>query len=188
VMVVQLLGPAQGAYILPAQTIVTALNLLSGGLTSALVVEAVRDESQARVFAMAVLRRIAVTVVPAALFIAAVAPWLLELFGPQYRAAATLLLQLLMVSTVPRVVVLLYSTLCRLQNRTGRLALLQFAQAVILVGGTVALVRPLGLVAVGWAGLAAQLVPALALTPAVVRWMRSSAPPTAGATPEGVRP
>ena len=174
VLVVQLLGPEQGAYILPAQTIFAALNLLSLGITSSLVVEAARDESQAQVYAMAVLRRIGATVIPAALLIAVAAPWLLELFGPQYRAAATLLLQLLMLSSVPRVIILLYSTLCRLQNRTGRLALLQFLQAVILVGGTVALVGPLGLVAVGWSALAAQIVPAVALAPAVTRWTRAA--------------
>jgi len=173
VLVVQLLGPEQGAYILPAQTIFTALNLLSLGITSSLVVEAARDETQATVYATAVLRRIAVTVIPAALLVAVAAPWLLELFGPQYRAAATLLLQLLMLSSVPRVVILLYGTLCRLQNRTGRLAVLQLVQAVILIGGTAALVGPLGLVAVGWSALAAQIVPGLALVPALTRWMRS---------------
>lgn len=174
VLVVQLLGPEQGAYILPAQTIFAALNLLSLGITSSLVVEAARDESRTHVYAIAVLRRIGVTVIPAALLIAAAAPWLLELFGPQYRASATLLLQLLMLSSVPRVVILLYGTLCRLQNRTGRLALLQFLQGVVLVGGTIALVGPLGLVAVGWSALAAQVVPAVALAPAVVRWTRAA--------------
>ncbi len=172
VLVVALLGPEQSGYLLPAQTIFTALNLLSLGITSSLVVEAARDATRATAYARAVLRRVLATVLPAALVLAVAAPWVLALFGEQYRANATVLLQLLMVSTLPRIPVLLYSSRCRLDNRTGRLAVLQAGQAVVLVGGTVVLAGPLGLVAVGWAVLASQALPALALTPSVVRWLR----------------
>ena len=172
VLVVALLGPAQGAYLLPAQTAFLALNLLASAITSSLVVEAVRDAERTQVFARAVVRRIAATVVPAALVVTIAAPWLLELFGPAYRENTTPLLQLLMASTLARVVVALYGTRARLENRTGRLALLQLAEAVILIGATVVLAVPLGLVAVGWAVLASQVLPALVLGPGVVRWLR----------------
>ncbi|HXV94166.1 MAG TPA: hypothetical protein VD813_12760 [Pseudonocardia sp.] len=171
VLVVALLGPAQGAYLVPAQTALIALNLLSVAITSSLVVEAARDGSRAPQYAAAVLRRIGVTVVPAALLIAVAAPWLLELFGPTYRENATLLMQLLMLSTLPRVVVSLYATMCRLRERTGRLALVQCAEAVLLVGGTVAFSGTLGLVAVGWSALAGQLVLAVVVAPRVIAWL-----------------
>lgn len=176
VLVVALLGPEQSSYLLPAQTIFTALGLLSLAITSSLVVEAARDASRAADYARAVLRRIAATVLPAALVLAVAAPWVLALFGPQYRANGTLLLQLLMISTLPRIPVLLYASRCRLDNRTGRLAVLQAGQAAVLVGGTVALAGPLGLVAVGWSALASQVLPALVLTPSVVRWLRHPRP------------
>lgn len=172
VLVVTLLGPEQSGYLLPAQTIFTALSLLSLAITSSLVVEAARDASRATDYARAVLRRIVATVLPAALVLGVAAPWVLALFGPQYRDNGTLLLQLLMASTLPRIPVLLFSARCRLDNRTGRLAVLQAVQAAILVGGTVVLAAPLGLVAVGWAALASQVLPALVLTPTVVRWLR----------------
>lgn len=173
VLVVALLGAEQGAYFLPAQTVFVAMNMLSLGITSSLVVEAAKDEARAAHYARAVLRRIGVTVLPAAAVVVLVAPWLLALFGPQYRANATLLLQLLMVSTFPRVVVSLYITMSRLQNRTGSLAVLQFVQAVGLVGGTVLLCGPLGLDAVGWSALGVELVLAAAVAPRVVGWLRS---------------
>jgi O-antigen/teichoic acid export membrane protein len=173
VLVVGLLGAEQGAYFLPAQTVFVAMNLLSMGITSSLVVEAAKDEAHAPRYAAAMLRRLGATVLPAAVLVALVAPWLLELFGPQYRANATLLLQLLMLSTFPRVVVSLYMTMSRLRNRTAPLAVLQLVQAVGVLAGTVLLSGPLGLDAVGWSALVVEVGMALAVAPSVVRWLRS---------------
>ncbi len=176
VLVVHLLGPADGAYLLPAQTIFAAMNLLSAAITSSLVVEGAKDGARAHRFALAVLRRIGVTVLPAAVVLALAAPWVLGLFGPQYRANATLLLQLLMISTFPRVVVSLYITKVRLENRTSMLAVLQVAQAVAIIGGTAALSGLIGLVAVGWSALVTELVLAVAVAPSVVGWLRAREP------------
>jgi hypothetical protein len=80
---------------------------------------------------------------------------------------------LLMLGVFPKIVTALYNTRCRLQNRTGRIAVLQCLQAAVLLGGTAALAGTWGLVAVGWAALAAEAVPALILAPTVVRWLRT---------------
>jgi O-antigen/teichoic acid export membrane protein len=173
VLVVHLLGPANGAYLLPAQTIFAAMNLLSTAITSSLVVEGAKDSARANRLALAVLRRIGVTVLPAAVVLALAAPWVLDLFGPRYSANSTLLLQLLMLSTFPRVAVALYVTKMRLDNRTGVLAVLQTAQAAAIVGGTAALAGPLGLVAVGWSVLVTEMVLAAVVAPATVRWLRA---------------
>lgn len=175
VLVVHLLGPANGAYLLPAQTIFAAMTLLSAAITSSLVVEGAKDGARAHRFALAVLRRIGVTVLPAAVLLALAAPWVLELFGPNYRTNATLLLQLLMISTFPRVIVSLYTTKMRLDNRTSMLAVLQVVQAAAIIGGTAALVGPLGLVAVGWSALVTEIVLAVAVAAPVLRWLRSPA-------------
>ena len=172
VLVVQLLGSAQGGLYLPAQTAFAAMTLLSQAIVSSLVVEAAKDEAHAARYAAAMLRRIAVIVWPAAAVVALAAPWLLLLFGPEYRENATFLLQLLMLTVFPKVVTSLFNTRCRLQNRTGRIAVLQLLQAAVLIGGTALLAGPLGLTAVGWAALAAEGIPALLLGPSVVRWLR----------------
>jgi O-antigen/teichoic acid export membrane protein len=174
VLVVHLLGPADGAYLLPAQTIFAAMNLLSTAITSSLVVEGAKDGARAHRFALAVLRRIGVTVLPAAAVLALAAPWVLELFGPHYRDSATLLLQLLMLSTFPRVIVSLYVTKVRLDNRTSLLAVLQVVQAAAILGGTTVLAVPLGLVSVGWSALVTEVVLALVVAPAVIRWLRAN--------------
>ena len=77
-----------------------------------------------------------------------------------------------MLTVFPKVVTSLFNTRCRLQNRTGRIAVLQSLQAVVLIGGTALLAGPVGLTAVGWAALAAEGIPALLLGPSVVRWLR----------------
>jgi O-antigen/teichoic acid export membrane protein len=172
VLVVSLLGAAQGAYYLPAQTAFAAMGMLATAITSSLVVEAARDEQATHRLARAMLRRICVLVLPAGAFVGLAAPWLLELFGSQYRAGATTVLQLMMLSLLPRVPVALYVTKCRLDNRTGTLALLQFTQAALVIGGTAVFAPTAGLVAVGWSVLAAEFVPALAVARPVARWLR----------------
>jgi O-antigen/teichoic acid export membrane protein len=172
VLVVSLLGAAQGAYYLPAQTAFAAMGMLATAITSSLVVEAARDEQATHRLARAMLRRICVLVLPAGAFVGLAAPWLLELFGSQYRAEATTVLQLMMLSLLPRVPVALYVTKCRLDNRTGTLALLQFTQAALVIGGTAVFAPTAGLVAVGWSVLAAEVVPALAVARPVARWLR----------------
>ena len=172
VLVVSLLGAAQGAYYLPAQTAFAAMGMLATAITSSLVVEAARDEGATHRLARAMLRRICVLVLPAGAFVALAAPWLLELFGSQYRAGATTVLQLMMLSLLPRVPVALYVTKCRLENRTGMLALLQGAQAALVVGGTALFAPTAGLVAVGWSVVAAEVVPALLVARPVARWLR----------------
>ncbi len=172
VLVVSLLGAAQGAYYLPAQTAFAAMGMLATAITSSLVVEAARDEQATHRLARAMLRRICVLVLPAGAFVGLAAPWLLELFGSQYRAGATTVLQLMMLSLLPRVPVALYVTKCRLDNRTGTLALLQFTQAALVIGGTAVFAPRAGLVAVGWSVLAAEVVPALAVARPVARWLR----------------
>jgi O-antigen/teichoic acid export membrane protein len=177
VLIVGLMGPAEGAYFLPAQTVFTAMNLLTMGITSSLVAEAARDPAHAHRYARAVLRRIALTVLPASVLIALAAPWLLQLYGAQYRENATLLLQLLMISVFPRVVVSLYMTMTRLENRTAPLAWIQLVQSVLLIAGVVVLHGPLGLDAVGWVTLVVEILLALAVAPAVVRWLRGQRHP-----------
>jgi hypothetical protein len=77
-----------------------------------------------------------------------------------------------MLSLLPRVPVALYVTKCRLENRTGMLALLQGAQAALVVGGTAVFAPTAGLVAVGWSVVAAEVVPALLVARPVARWLR----------------
>lgn len=187
VLVVMVISPQAGAYLLPAQTVFLAMSMLSLAITSALVVEGARDPARAHVFARAVLRRICVIVLPSAVVVAATAPLLLWLYGPQYVENSTVVLQLLMVSMFPRVVVILWMTKSRLANRTGGLAVQQLVHACVVLGGIVALAPELGVDAVGWCWLAGELLLGLVFAPSVLRWLRQPDPaPDPG--PDDTRP
>ncbi|MEJ8278002.1 lipopolysaccharide biosynthesis protein [Pseudonocardia spirodelae] len=177
VLVVMTISQAASAYLLPAQTVFLAMSMLSMAITSALVVEGARRPSHAHVFARAVLRRICLLVLPASLVIALAAPLLLWFYGPQYVENSTTLLQLLMASMFPRVVVTLWMTKERLANRTFGLAAQQLVHCVIVLGGIPLLAPTLGVDAVGWMWLAGELVLAIAFAPSVYRWLRRPAPP-----------
>ena len=183
VLIIQLLGPQESAYLLPAQTVFIAMNMLSVAITSSLVVEGSRDPAGAHLLARAIARRIAVIVLPAALLITLAAPLLLLLYGRDYADNAALVLQLLMISMLPRVVVTLWMTRSRLANRTAPLAVQQLVHAIVVLGGTTALSPTLGLDAVGWSWLAAELLLAVFLAPVVVGWLRGTRPVPARTPP-----
>ncbi|HEY0816589.1 MAG TPA: hypothetical protein VGE11_25195 [Pseudonocardia sp.] len=174
VLVVSLLGAAQGAYFLPTQTIFGAIAMLQLAITSSLVVEAAAHPGSAARFARSMLRRIAVTILPAAVVVIVAAPLILMLFGAHYSNGATPVLRLMMLALFPGMLLALYVTRCRLENRTGTLALLQGVQAAMMIGGTVLLAAPLGLEAVGWSVLAAEVLPALVVAPGMIRWLRDA--------------
>ncbi|ALE73912.1 MULTISPECIES: oligosaccharide flippase family protein [unclassified Pseudonocardia] len=178
VLVVIVISQQASAFLLPAQTVFLAMSMLSVAITSALVVEGARDPERAHVFARAVLRRICVIVLPSAVVIGLAAPLLLWFYGPEYVENSTLVLQLLMVSMFPRVVVTLWMTKSRLANRTGGLAVQQLVHATIVLGGIPLLAPTLGVDAVGWAWLAGELLLAIVFAPSVIRWLRRPAPPT----------
>ncbi len=180
VLVVERLGAAQGAYFLPAQTIFAAMGMLAMAITSSLVVEAAKDPAHAARHARSVLRRLCLTVLPGAAVVIVVAPFVLLLFGQHYREGATATLQLMMLSLFPRMVVSLYVTKVRLENRTVMLALMQGVQAVLIIGATALFAPVVGLVAAGWGAVAAEVVPAAFAALPVVRWLREGDRVSAG--------
>ncbi|MFP5022030.1 lipopolysaccharide biosynthesis protein [Pseudonocardia phyllosphaerae] len=180
VLVVMVISQSASAYLLPAQTVFLAMSMLSVAITSALVVEGARQPERAHLFARAVLRRICLIVLPASLVIALAAPLLLWFYGPVYVENSTLVLQLLMVSMFPRVIVTLWMTKSRLANRTFGLALQQLVHAIIVLGGIPLLAPVMGVDAVGWAWLAGEAVLAVVMAPSVIRWLRQPAPEAAG--------
>jgi O-antigen/teichoic acid export membrane protein len=172
VLVVERLGADEGAYFLPAQTIFAAMGMLAMAITSSLVVEAAKDPAHASRHARSVLRRLCLTVLPCAVVVILVAPYVLLLFGEHYRDGATATLQLMMASLFPRMIVSLYVTKVRLENRTVMLALMQGVQAVLIIGATALLAPRIGLVAAGWGAVAAEVVPAAFAALPVLRWLR----------------
>ena len=96
---------------------------------------------------------------------------ILRLFGPAY-GDASLLLVLLGTATIPISIVVVTLALDRIAGRTGRVALVHLALAVLVLGLSVPLMKKLGIEGVGFACLTAGLVVALVRFPTVVRAIR----------------
>jgi hypothetical protein len=104
------------------------------------------------------------------------APLILRALGPEYEKEATGLLQLLVLSTVPQVVVGVAVSVAKIRREVGRLIAVYLALAVLVyVGGYVAL-RTVGLIGVGAAWLVAQAVVAAVLLATYLSCLWRTAP------------
>lgn len=162
-LVLQELGPEASAYYFMANTIAYALFLITSNVSSALVAEGARSPHRAPELIRAALWNAARLVLPATLLGILLAGPVLMLFGPAYVDGARLLLQLLLLSAVPQVVVGVALAAARLRQDLRTVVLTYLAQAVITYGGAWLGIGWWGLTGVGIACLASQTLVAVAL-------------------------
>jgi len=86
------------------------------------------------------------------------AHWLLLAFGPEYAAQGEILVRLLALAAIPNILVVLYISVLRVENRGWNLVLVQAAQAVLLLGISYWLLPLWGITGVGAAALASQTI------------------------------
>lgn len=169
-------GAESSAFYFLSFQIAYSLFLVTSNFASAFVVEAAvhpREET-------ALLRRAVVQsarlVVPAAVGIAVLAPFVLRVMGDEYEANAVPLLRLLVLSAVPQILVGTAVGRARLHRRVRLVALIYLVIAICLFSGATFGLQAGGLEAVGWAWLVTHVVLAVLLTPTVLhpplgRWM-----------------
>lgn len=147
--------------------IVVMLDVLAHNAGVPLASEAARDPARADAVERAVRRRalllVAVVAIPAALL----AQPVLALFGGEFAGAGTLTLQLMLLASIPRAYTVLSFARLRAQRKVAMIAMCEAAHSIVVVGGSLLLLPTLGLPAIGWTWLFAQL--ALAATCALFR-------------------
>ena len=162
-MVLQQLGPEASAYYFMANTIAYALFLVTSNISSALVAEGARSPDRAPALVRAALRNASLLVLPAAALGVLLAGPVLGLFGPDYVANARVLLQLLLLSAVPQLVIGVALAAARLRQDLRTVVLTYAGLAVITYGGSWLGLAVWGLTGVGIACLASQTVIAVLL-------------------------
>lgn len=172
ILVISVLDAKAAAYFYIAQIIATTLDRVSLSFSSSLTVEAAGHGSDVNRYARSVLKKGLLLVGAAALFVIVFAPWILHVFGKEYSENATTLLRLLALASVPRVVSMVYGSLARLWHKTYQIAMITFAQALILTGGSVLLMDRVGVEGVGYAAIAAQSVIVIVVLPRLLRATR----------------
>ena len=152
------LGPELAASYFIAATIPASIGLITANIASAFVAEAAAQPGSARVLLRRGARQAIVLVVPAVLVATIAAPWILSVFGGNYRTEATGVFRLMLLSTIPQVVASLAVGFARFQRRVSFVVAIFTVNAVApLLGAFVGLSR-WGLVAVGAATLIGQCV------------------------------
>jgi O-antigen/teichoic acid export membrane protein len=155
-------GTSASAYYYLSFTMAYCLYLVTSNFGSALVVEASRDLGRLGFLARRTLRNAIALVCPAAVVGIVGAPYFLGLIGRDY-AEHSLLLQLLLLSAIPQVVVGVGASVARVQRRLLVLSAQQTALSVLVFVFAELGLRSTGLVGVGLAWLASQTIVAVAV-------------------------
>ncbi|HWJ54391.1 MAG TPA: phosphotransferase, partial [Propionibacteriaceae bacterium] len=157
------LGPEASAYYFMANTISYGLFLVTSNVSSALVAEGARSPDRVVALTRAALRNSALLVLPAAGLGALLARPVLSLFGSGYADHGAVLLQLLLLSAVPQVVIAVALAAARLRQDLRTIALTYGVAAAITYGGSWVGVKFIGLNGVGVACLVSQITVAVLL-------------------------
>jgi O-antigen/teichoic acid export membrane protein len=173
VLVAMFVPPGTNAYFYMAWTIGVTIDLLATNMALSLTVEGAFDPVKLAAHTRAALRRMLLILVPLAIGAGLLAPEVLGLFGPGYARVGAPILILLVVATLPRTLTEMYLGVLRAQNRTSRVALVQGARAVLILGLTLALTRSMGILGAGVAVLISQVVMALVVLPGLLRVLRA---------------
>jgi O-antigen/teichoic acid export membrane protein len=163
VIVAQQAGAAANAYFYLAWTIAYSLYLISPNMGSSLTVEASRDEAKLGLYSFRVFRHTAQLVTPAVAVVVVGAPYLLQLFGGSYAAAATPLLRLLALSAIPNIINALYISIARVQRHLTAMVLVLAALCGLVVGLSLLLLPRYGITGVGLGWLIGQTMVAVTL-------------------------
>lgn len=156
-------GASASAYYYLAFTAGYSLYLITSSIGNALVTEGAASPDRvpelARRATVNALRLVVPTVAVGVLG----APLILRALGAEYEKEATGLLQLLVLSAVPQVVVGVAVSVAKIRRDLGRLIAMYLALAVLVYAGAYVALRTVGLVGVGAAWLVAQTVVAAVL-------------------------
>ena len=176
-LVLSIVGSSQTAYFYIAYTIVVSFELLISNVGTSLTVESAFAEEKLQSLARVVVRRTLLLVVPCGGILVLAAPLILRPFGPEYVDGATPLLRLLAISVVFRSVTILFVAISRCRRRGRTLLAVDVAMFVLLIGLTLVLAPPMGLVGVGLAWLISSAVVAISVVPSLVRFLTGPATP-----------
>lgn len=174
VLVAAVLGVAANAVFYVGWLVGTSIGLVADHFGMSLTVESAAQPSRLATYTRQVLRKGLLLFGPGSIVLCLLAPVLLLPFGAQYAANSSGVLRLFALAVIPRFVVSVFVAACRVQRRIGRIVVAEAAAAGMVVALSVATMPPLGVVGVGVAYLLAHLVVAAAVTPTLVRLVRSA--------------
>lgn len=173
VLVAGVLGAEANAVFYVGWLVGSSIGLIAEHFGMSLTVESASRPGHLATYTRHVLRKGLLLFAPGAAVLCAFAPVLLLPFGDQYARDSATPLRLFAIAVVPRFVVAVYLAACRVRRQVGRIVLAEAAVSAVVVSLAVLTMPSWGVTGVGVAYLAAQLVVAAAVAPALVRLVRS---------------
>lgn len=167
-LVLERAGAAASAYYFLSFAAAYTLYLVASNFGSALLVAASRQPARLSELARRTLRSTMLLVLFGALLGVVLAPWFLALLGPGYAEHAGLL-QLLLLSAIPQVIVGISAAVARVRRSLAALATQQIVLAALVILGADIGLRTVGLEGVGWAWLIAQTLVAVGVLTTTLR-------------------
>jgi O-antigen/teichoic acid export membrane protein len=174
VLVTGVLGAGANAVFYVGWLLGSSLELVAEHFGTSLTVESAANPSRLAAYTRQVLRKGLLLFIPGVVLLYVLAPLLLTVFGAAYAQDSTVVLRLFAVAVIPKFVVTVFVSACRVQQRVGRIVLVQAATSVLVLALSVLTMPSFGVAGVSAAYLACQLVVAVAILPAFVRLLRSA--------------
>lgn len=163
IMVTNLSGASANAYFYPPWMIVTALQLVAVNLSTSLTVEAALDRTKLSAYSRRVLVQTARLAVPLVIIVFLGAPLILQVFGSAYAAEGSALLRWLALGALPNILIALFISLARVQNRPGIIMLVQGTLSLLILGLSHLFLPIFGITGVGVASVVSQTIVAVFL-------------------------
>ncbi|WP_254047276.1 glycosyltransferase [Streptomyces aureus] len=170
-MVLNNLGADQSAYFSLAWIVGYTLYLVARNLGSSLVVEAVRSPERLVEHTLRMLRHTGLLLGAGIVFVAALAPQILQFFGPEYAEHGSTLLRLLALSALPNILVSMAIDVWRARRRLRWAVGVQIVMCVMVLGLTKVLLPTLGITGAGVAWLVTMCLLAAPLLIWRSRWL-----------------
>lgn len=162
-IVLERAGATATAYYYLSWTIAYALYLVSRNMGMSLITEAAIDLEKLNGYSYRIFVQSARLVVPVVAIIVLLAPYLLQLFGKDYAAEATILLRLLSLSAIPNIITSLYIDIARVQRRMSAIIVVQGLLSSLVLILSYILLEVYGVMGVGIAWLISQSIIAVGL-------------------------
>ncbi|HEY8318219.1 MAG TPA: hypothetical protein VIG76_05265 [Amnibacterium sp.] len=166
------LGATENGYFYIVWTTATSADLVSINLAQALTVESAVDSRRLAEHLRRVVPQVLALQGAAALVVLVFAHLLLSIYGPAYADHAAMCMRLVMISLLPRAVIVLSIAVARVRNRLGHILVVQAVCTAGTLGLAIVVARPWGLTGVALAWLVTQSVVAAVLLPGLFRSMR----------------
>lgn len=108
--------------------------------------------------ALKALKLTLLILVPAIIVTWFLSSFLLSLFGSDYQQESLWLLRILIISSIPLALNERYIAVCRIRRKTTPIIMVYTYIALFTIGAGAALLRPIGLIGIGIAWLAGNLI------------------------------